>query len=412
MAMPYEIFIAIRYLSARRKQTVISLVTFISMAGVALGVMALIIVLAVMTGFQKDMRDKILETNAHVIVLSHDSQGISNYEKVVPIIGEVSQVLAVAPFIYSQVMLSSSRNAMGVVLRGIDPNAEVRVTQLARNMVEGKLADLNSVKEGEGIIIGKELASSLGVYQGQDITVISPDPKGKLTPLGPAPKMKKLRVVGVFDSGMYEYDTGLAYVTLQTARDFFDLDSVITGLQIKVEDIFNAREIAKEIQAELGFPFFTRDWMEMNKNLFSALKLEKLAMFIILILIILVAAFNIISTLVMMVLEKHKDIGILKSMGANSRSIMAIFLLEGLTIGIVGTFVGLVGGVLTCWIADTYHLIKLQADIYYISYLSFKMQPLDLILICSASIMISILATIYPAWQASQLDPVEALRYE
>ena len=224
--------------------------------------------------------------------------------------------------------------------------------------------------------------------------------------------MKKLRIVGIFDSGMYEYDTGLAYVTLQTARNFFDLDSVVTGLQVKVSDIFNAKEVAEGIQAELGFPFFTRDWMEMNKNLFSALKLEKLAMFIILILIILVAAFNIISTLVMMVLEKHKDIGVLKSMGATGKSIMTIFLFEGLTIGIVGTIGGLVGGVLTCWIADTYHLIKLQADIYYISYLSFKMQPLDLILICSASVMISILATIYPAWQASQLDPVEALRYE
>jgi lipoprotein-releasing system permease protein len=364
-----------------------------------------------MTGFQKDMRDKILATNAHVYVLSNNS-GIRDYEEIIPNIEKVSQVIAVAPFIFNQVMLSSSRNAMGVVLRGIDPNAEERVTQLARNMVEGKLADLNSFTEEEGIIIGKELASSLGVYKGQDITVISPSPKGKLTPLGPVPKMKKLRVAGVFDSGMYEYDTGLAYVTLQTARDFFDMDSLITGLQVKVEDIFNARKIAYEIQAELGFPFYTRDWMEMNKNLFSALKLEKLAMFIILILIILVAAFNIISTLVMMVLEKHKDIGILKSMGANSRSILTIFLLEGLTIGIVGTFVGMVGGVLSCWIADTWHLIKLDAEIYFINYLSFKMQPLDLILICSASIMISILATIYPAWQASKLDPVAALRYE
>jgi lipoprotein-releasing system permease protein len=405
MAMPFELFISFRYLKAKRKQTVISLITFISMAGVALGVMALIIVLAVMTGFQNDMRDKILETNAHVVVLSHESEGIGNYWEVISKAEEVPEVVAVAPFIYSQVMLSSSRNAMGVVLRGIDPNAEIRVTRLARNMVEGTLTDLE-----DGIVIGKELATSMGVYEGDDITVISP--VGRMTPMGSAPRMRKLRVAGVFDSGMYEYDTGLAYVSLETARGFFDLGPVVTGLQVRVADIFNAKEVAAEIQSALGFPYYTRDWMEMNKNLFSALKLEKLAMFIILILIILVAAFNIISTLVMMVLEKHKDIGILKSMGATGKSIMTIFLIEGLTIGFVGTVIGLAGGVLTCWVADTYHLIKLQADIYYISYLSFKIQPLDLVLVCSASVLISILATLYPAWQASQLDPVEALRYE
>lgn len=408
--MSYELFVALRYLKARRKQTVISLVTFISMAGVALGVMALIIVLAVMTGFQTDMRDKILETNAHVVVLSHDSKGIEDYQKVMSETAQVTEVLAVAPFIYSQVMLSSSRNAMGVVLRGIDPVSEIEVTNLAGNMVDGSLSDLEAIEGEEGIIIGKELARTLGVYHGQDITVISP--VGRLTPMGSAPRMKKLRIIGVFDSGMYEYDTSLAYVTLDTARGFFDLGPVVTGLQAKVADIFHAREVARDIQMKLGFPFFTRDWMEMNKNLFSALKLEKLAMFIILILIILVAAFNIVSTLVMMVLEKHKDIGILKSMGATAKSIMSIFFLEGLTIGVVGTFVGLIGGVLICWVADTYQIIKLQADIYYISYLSFKMQPLDLILICTASVLISILATIYPVWQASKLDPVEALRYE
>lgn len=409
MAMPYELFIALRYLKAKRKQTVISIVTVISMAGVALGVMALIIVLAVMTGFQNDMRDKILETNAHVIVLSHESQGIEGYEAIMQNIGEVPGVRAVAPFIYSQVMLSSSRNAMGVVLRGIDPAMEVQVTRLSENMVDGEVADLADGAE-EGIIIGKELATSLGVYQGQEITVISP--VGRLTPMGNVPRMKKLRVAGIFDSGMYEYDTGLAYVSLETARDFFSLGPVVTGFQVKVDDIFNAREISRRVQDALGFPFFTRDWMEMNKNLFSALKLEKLAMFIILVLIILVAAFNIISTLVMMVLEKHKDIGILKSMGASRRSIMVIFLLQGLTIGVVGTFAGLAGGIAACWIADTYHLIKLQADIYYISYLSFTMQPMDVFLVSAASILISIAATLYPAWQASQLDPAEALRYE
>lgn len=409
--MPFEFFIATRYLKAKRKQTVISLVTFISVAGVALGVMALIIVISVMTGFQTDMRDKILETNAHIVILSHEPQGISDYNKIMEKTEEVQDVLAVAPFIYSQVMLSSSKNAMGVVLRGIDTKAEKKVTSLSDNIIEGGLEDLENVREQEeGIIIGKELAYTLGVFTGQYLTAISPT--GKLTPMGNAPKIKKLLVVGVFDSGMYEYDTSLAYVSLETARDFFDLDNIVTGLQVRVKDIFHAGEVAKAIQAHLGFPFYARDWMEMNKNLFSALKLEKLAMFIILVMIILVAAFNIISTLVMMVLEKHKDIGILKSMGANAKSILAIFLIEGLTIGCMGTLIGLVTGGLACWIADTYKLIKLQADIYYISHLSFKMQPLDLFLICSASILISILATIYPAWQASRLDPVEALRYE
>ena len=386
-----------------------SIITIISISGVALGVCALIIVLAVMTGFENDLRDKILGTTAHIVISKNQKDGISDYPSVENKIKKINNVAWVAPFIYGQIMLSSKNNAQGVVLRGINPEAEIKVTDLENNMIFGSVGDLVDEKDG-GIIIGKELASILGVYYGQEINAISP--VTRMTPMGNTPRIKKLKVVGVFHAGMYEYDTGMAYVSIGTAQNFLGMPDVITGLQVKTNNIFKAKDTASVIQTTLGSPFWTRDWMEMNRNLFSALKLEKLAMFIILILIILVAAFNIISNLVMMVIEKHKDIGILKSMGASKKSILYIFLIEGLIIGIVGTFIGCIGGALTCWIADTFQLIKLQPDVYYISHLPFKMQMIDVTLVCIISIIISLLATIYPSWHASKLDPVEALRYE
>ncbi|MGA1868660.1 MAG: lipoprotein-releasing ABC transporter permease subunit [bacterium] len=409
--IPYEVTIGLRYLRAKRKQTVISIITLISILGVALGVAALIIVLAVMSGFEMDLRDKILGTNAHIVILKSQKQGIRDYTSLIPDLEKIDNVIAVSPFIYSQVMLSSDKTALGVILRGIEPESEIHVTDLDKNMIpgQGKLLDLVKNNE-EGIIIGKELALILGVEFGEEVTAISA--MTRMTPMGSAPNMKTLKIVGVFHSGMYEYDTSMAYVSLETAQKFLSMPDVITGLEVKTKNIFKAKETAQHIQNHLGYPYWTRDWMEMNRNLFSALKLEKLAMFIILILIILVAAFNIISNLVMMVMEKHKDIGILKSMGASSRSILYIFVIEGLIIGIIGTLIGCVGGSLICHIADKYHLIKLQADVYYISYLPFKMKFFDIFAICLTSILISLLATIYPSWQASSLDPVVALRYE
>ena len=418
MNMPYELLIGLRYLRAKRKQTVISVISIISVAGVALGVMALIIVLAVMSGFEMDLRDKILGTNSHIVVLEYNGQGIPNGSEVMSKIAHVPGVTSSAPFIYGQVMLSANKNASGLVVRGIDTNEESHVTDLARNIVAGDLHQLDSPSQGKdpstpqmaGIVLGQELARNLGVFVGDIITAISP--VERISPMGLAPKFLRFKVVALFNSGMYEYDSSLAYVSLRAAQRLFNMKNTVTGVEIKVDNIFQAKKISQDIQKVLGFPYWTRDWMEMNKNLFSALKLEKFAMFIILVLIILVAAFNIISTLVMMVMEKNKDIAILKSMGATARSILLIFIAEGLIIGLVGTLLGCMGGTAACWIADTFHLIKLQGDVYYISYLPFKMKLLDIFMVCSASILISFLATIYPAWQASRLDPVVSLRYE
>ncbi|MEW5801862.1 MAG: lipoprotein-releasing ABC transporter permease subunit [bacterium] len=421
--MPYELLIGLRYLRAKRKQTVISVISIISICGVALGVMALIIVLAVMSGFEMDLRDKILGTNSHIVVLEYNGQGIENGAELMSKILKIKGVTSCAPFIYGQVMLSSSQSASGLVLRGIDPKEETHVTDLARNIVAGDLHELvapQSQGQGRdedtptpqmaGVALGQELARNLGVFVGDVITAISP--VERISPMGLTPKFLRFKVVAIFNSGMYEYDTSLAYVSLRTAQRLFNMKNTVTGIEVKVANIFQAQDISRDIQKALGFPYWTRDWMEMNKNLFSALKLEKFAMFIILVLIILVAAFNIISTLVMMVMEKNKDIAILKSMGATARSILFIFIAEGLIIGLLGTLIGCLGGTFACWIADTYHLIKLQGDVYYISYLPFKMKFLDVFAVCFSSILISFLATMYPAWQASKLDPVVSLRYE
>ncbi|HWP46277.1 MAG TPA: lipoprotein-releasing ABC transporter permease subunit [Candidatus Limnocylindrales bacterium] len=419
LAGSYELFIGIRYLKARRKQMFISLTSIISIGGVMLGVMALIIVLAVMTGFEDDLRNKILGTNSHAVILKRSNTGMENYAEVIEKVKTVPDVKAAAPFIFSQVMINSDTNVAGVVIRGIDPDSESGVTDLAKNMIEGSLSLLKEQYDNpesetgpkrDAIIIGLELARLLGVIVGDNVTVVSPT--GTQLPSGPVPKLKKFRVVGIFYSGMFEYDSSLVYISLTAAQKFFNMKDSVTGVEIKVSDIYEAPRIADQIQEVLGAGYVVRDWAEMNRNLFSALKLEKIAMFIILVLIVLVAAFNIASTLIMMVMEKNKDIAILKSMGATSKSIMKIFVTEGLTIGFVGTLLGCIFGFLICWIADTYKLIKLQGDVYYLDHLPFKMTALDFVLVATMSILICLLATVYPAWQASKLDPVVALRYE
>lgn len=412
LSMPYQLFIGLRYLKAKRKQTFISLISLFSVGGVALGVAALIIVLAVMSGFEGDLRDKILGTNSHVIIQKHGQPTMEDYKWVLEQVRQIKHVEFASPFIYTQVMLTSEQNVLGVVLRGIDPEGEALVTNLGQNIIEGDLKHLSRTNDDglAGIVLGLELARNLGVFYNDELNVVSPT--GTITPMGMAPRSVRMRVVAIFNSGMYEYDSSLAYISLKTTQDFLRLGDRVTGVEVRVDDIYLAKEVAYEIQNKLGFPFWTRDWMEMNRNLFSALKLEKLAMFIILTLIIIVAAFNIVSTLIMMVMEKNKDIAILKSMGASSRGIMFIFMLEGLVIGFVGTVLGGVGGAVTCFVADKYKLIKLAGDIYYMSYLPFKMRPQEVVVICLASIIISFLATLYPSWQASKLDPAVALRYE
>lgn len=414
---PYELFISLRYLKAKRRRRTVSLNTFISISGVTLGVAALIATLSVMTGFKEDLRDKILGTNAHVIITDRTSNTIKDYARIVTQVQQLPHVVAATPFIYNQVLLSSEAAVHGVVLRGIDPRSEARVTDIRKNLIDGSLEALEKripAKDGKdesnppSIIIGKELAARLGLLVGDKLNVMSP--VGTIGPLGIIPKIRRFEIVGVFDSGMYEYDSTLAYVSLATAQDFFNMGDVVTGIEVKVDDIFIADQVASEIERKLGFPFGARDWMKLNRNLFSALKLEKMIMFIILVLIILVASFNIVGTLTMIVVEKNREIAILKAMGATGRGVMRIFMVDGLIIGLVGTAIGIPLGYAVCEILQQFY--TLPSDIYYISHLPVKIKELDVLLVSLSAVIISFLATLYPSWQAAKLNPSEALRYE
>ena len=314
MNLSYELFIGLRYLKAKRKQTFISLITMISMAGVAVGVWALIVVLSVMTGFEEDLRNKILGTNSHIVIIDRGEGAIKDYKNIIPKIEKVEHVISATPFIYNQVMLTTESGVSGVVLRGIDPSEEGKVTDIKKNIKDGRLEALN---EKQGIIIGKELAKRLLAFVGNKITVVSP--LGTLGPMGTIPKMKSFEVVGIFESGMYEYDSTLAYISIKDAQQFFNMGDSVSGIEVRLDDIYIANGISEKIQSMLGFPYWARDWGQMNRNLFSALALERIAMFIILTLIVLVAAFNIVSTLIMIVMEKNKDIAILMSMGATKK---------------------------------------------------------------------------------------------
>lgn len=413
--MSYEFFIGFRYLKAKRKQTFISLITFISIGGITLGVMALIIVIAVMSGFGEDLRDKILGTYSHIIVNVYGKEGIKDYPSLIEEINKEEHVSGAAPFIFNQVMLTYKGRVSGVVIRGIDPELERTATDLEKYIIKGKMGFNDKLEE---IIIGKELAEHLHVSLGHKINVVSP--AGKMTPIGMTPRIKRFRVSGIFDSGMYEYDSSLAFISIKAGQKFFRMGENVTGIEVKVDNIYLAREVAEKLQERLGFPYYTRDWMQMNKNLFSALKMEKIAMFIILTLIILVAAFNIVSTLIMVVMEKSRDIAILKSMGATNWSILKIFSIDGLIIGIIGTVLGVIGGFLVVpylneiveFVERLFSINIFPSDVYYLDKLPAKINYLDAALIVGAAIFISFIATLYPAWRASKLDPVEALRYE
>jgi lipoprotein-releasing system permease protein len=416
----YELFIGLRYLKARRRETFISIITLISIGGVAIGVMALIVVIGVMTGFKEDLRDKILGYYSHVVVLKHMG-GMDDYKGIIKKVEDVRGVKYATPFIYSQAMLSSKHNFIGVVLRGIDPETIGNVINMEKNITEGSLSNLTKppkeiavrdhlVSAPLGIIIGKELSTTLGAFYNDTVNVISP--MGIMTPMGMVPRMKKFKVVGIFESGMYEYDSSFVYISLKDAQKFLNMQGIVTGIETKIDNIYKAKDVASRIEEKLGFPYWTKDWMEMNRNLFAALKLEKIVMFLILILIIMVAAFNIVSTLIMVVMEKNKDIAILKSMGATGRSIMKIFIFEGVVIGVIGTLLGTIGGYTLGSLLRRYNFVELPSEVYYISTIPVKIESIDSIIIATFAIFISFIATLYPSWQASKLVPAEALRYE
>ena len=406
----FELFLGMRYLKAKRKQAFISIITIISVLGVMVGVMALVVVLSVMNGFREDLLSKILGVNAHLLVLNFGG-GLEDYDDVAARVAEVRGVVASTPFIYSQVMVNHSGNASGAVLRGIDPKTAGQVLGIEGMIRQGSLTLLETRLNGlPTIIIGSELAKQIGVYMGDIMTVISPE--GKLTPLGRAPNTRKYKVAAIFDSGMYEYDATMVYIDLDEAKDFLGLGNRVTGLEVKVNDVDQSDRIAERIQGELGHPYWTKDWKIMNRSLFSALKLEKLTMFVILTMIVLVGALNIISTLVMVVTEKTKDVAILRAMGASAKSIMSIFMLQGLLVGVVGTLAGLISGLAICHMLARYKFISLPSDVYYISTLPVRVEGWDVSFVAIAAVLISFLATIYPSWYASRLNPVEAFRYE
>lgn len=406
----FELFLGMKYLKAKRKQRFISVITVISILGVMVGVMALVVVLSVMNGFRADLMSKILGVNSHILVLSLTGP-FSDYQKAAEKVDKVEGVIASTPFIYTQVMINNSGAVSGAVLRGVDPESAGAVVTFKSMIKDGSITSLGKKIDGiPPIIIGAELAKQIGAHPGSLITVISPE--GRLTPLGRTPNTRRFKVAALFDSGMYEYDASMIYISLKEAQDFLALGDKVTGLEVRVEDVYKSDKISRKVQKVLGYPYWTKDWKVMNRSLFSALKLEKLTMFVILSMIVLVGALNIISTLVMVVMEKTRDVAILRAMGASARSIMTIFMFQGLLVGVVGTFAGLVSGLGLCQLLAKYKFIDLPADVYYISTLPVQVEVADVSFVAAAAVVISFLATLYPSWYASRLNPVESFRYE
>ncbi len=409
--MYFELFIAMRYLLAKRKQAFISVISLVSIMGVALGVASLIIVLGVMNGFSQNLRDKILGINAHIVVGDYTG-GISDYMELARELNALPGVRGSAPFIYTEVMLSSPGGVKGVVLRGIDPQEASKVLSLDQEMILGRVADLAREDDLPGVIIGHELASTIGVGIGDTVNILSPS--GERSAAGFTPKITVFEVCGVFKTGMYEYDSSFGYTSIRAAQTILGFrEDLVTGMEVRVHDVDRAHIVSRTIDEFLGgYPYYVRNWMEMNQNLFAALKLEKIAMGVILAMIVLVGSFSIVTALVMLVMEKTRDIAVLMSMGATRSLIRRIFILLGMLIGTVGTAMGFVFGLGISHLLKEYQFIRLPADVYYLDHLPVLHQTQDLAIIGLAAMFLCFLATIYPARKASNLNPADALRYE
>jgi lipoprotein-releasing system permease protein len=407
MELPFEMHVALRYLLAKRKQAFISVISAISTLGVTVGVMALVIALALMTGLQQELRDRIVGSNPHIYVWN--THGIKDYHAEAERLRQVPHVLGAAPAILGQGLVSAAGETQPMQVKGIDPALEPQVTNLKGAVTSGSL-DALATREGEpdGILLGKDLAAKLGVETGDDVSLTM---GVTLTPAGLLPRTRRLKVAGVFSLGLYELDSTTGFLSLDVAERVLGKEQVDL-IQLRVDDIYAAPRIAESITETFGSNYITTDWADMNKSLFSALGLEKMAISLTIGLIVMVAALNIVASLILLVMEKHRDIGILKTMGASARSVTIIFVMQGLIIGIVGTTVGASAGYALSVLLTRYKLIRVPADVYQMSYVPFRVLPTDMLMVVVGAVVICLFATIYPSRQAAKLDPVQALRYE
>jgi lipoprotein-releasing system permease protein len=407
--MPFEVEIALRYLLAKRRQVFISVISLVSTIGVTVGVMALVIALALMTGLQNEMRDRILGSSAHVYIWK--TSGLADYRAEVERVRTIPGVMGVAPALIGKALVTSETGEGFITVKGIDPALEGDVTDIRRSMTDGRVEALAPATENDfaGIVIGRDLSGSLSAFTNDVVTLVSPE--GSLSPMGLMPRQRRVRIVGTFRLGLYEFDHAYGFVDMETAYRVTNKTQP-DHLQVRVADIYDAPAVADEIQERLGSEYLTQDWSDMNRALYSALWLEKIAMGIGIGLIVMVAALNIVASLVLLVMEKTRDIAILKTMGASARSVMLIFLLQGLIIGVTGTIIGASVGAVVSNLLDRYRVISIPSDVYQVTYLPFTVMPRDLVFVVIGAIVVCFIATLYPSRQAARLDPATALRYE
>ena len=414
--MRFEFFVASRYLRAKRRQAVIGVITAISIAGVAAGVASLIIALAINNGFRQDLQQRLLGSTAHVNLLRTEADGIRNWRELLEATRRQPHVVANAPAMYEQVLISRGARAKGAVLKGVLPEYENQVSELLKSVKLGSSETLRPTDDAANsnelapIILGKEMADEIGATAGSVVLVTSP--QGDLTPFGIVPKYVQFKVTGIFHSGFYDYDKSWAFTRLDDAQKLFGLGDVVSVIEFKVDNIDNAGEIAKQIESAAGRGFQTANWMEQNRALFRALRLERVVTFITIGLIVMVAALNILISLIMMVMEKTRDIAVLMSMGARKSQVRRVFMAQGVLIGLIGTALGLIAGYALAWAGGHYHWISLSPEVYSIDYVPFAPRAMDGVLVTLVSLGISFVATIYPSWSAARIAPAESLRYE